>query len=678
VAQKHDEDTLLRSVALQNASAIFAQRRREDELRARLAAVVESTDDAIITKSLDGIIDTWNQGAERMFGYQAEEVVGKPITILIPQERLSEETEILDKIRRGLRIEYYETVRVCKDGARLDVGLAIAPIRDAQGVVIGASKIARDITTRKQMEEALRESEARLRGVVEATPECVIIVSPKGGLVFINPAGLGMIEADTVSSVEGICVYDLVAPEHRHDWVERHVRICGGASLNWEFEIVGLKGTRRWMETRAVPLTLMDGRIGQLAVTREITARKRAEAEREQLLINERTARAEAERASLLKDEFLATLSHELRTPLNAILGWSSILRSRGYNDQELTQGLSVIERNTRAQAQLIEDMLDMSRIISGKTRLDIQQVDLENVVKAAVASVRHSADAKEIHLDTVIDPQAGLVRGDPGRLQQCLWNLLSNAIKFTPKGGKVQVVLRQMHSSIEVSVIDTGEGISPEFLPHVFERFRQADASTTRRHGGLGLGLSIVKHLVELHGGKVRAQSSGEGQGSSFTVGLPVLAVQPYAISGGRDYPGSPASTVGSGEPVSLEGITVLAVDDDLDARNLLKHVLESCGARVVLAASAREAIKLVLSERPDMIISDIGMPGEDGYEFIRKVRALSADKGGRTPAAALTAFARAEDRTRALRAGYQMHAAKPIEPAELTAVVASLASRR
>jgi signal transduction histidine kinase/CheY-like chemotaxis protein len=460
--------------------------------------------------------------------------------------------------------------------------------------------------------------------------------------------------------------------------VERHVRICGGESLNWEFEIVGLKGTRRWMESRAVPLTLADGRIGHLAVTREITARKRAEAERERLLKNERAARAEAERASLLKDEFLATLSHELRTPLNAILGWSSILRSRAYKDEELTQGLSVIERNTRAQAQLIEDMLDMSRIISGKTRLDIQQVDLQDVVQAAVASVRHSADARDIHLDTVIDSRAGLVRGDPGRLQQCLWNLLSNAIKFTPKGGTVRVILRRVNSSIEVSVVDTGEGISAEFLPHVFERFRQADASTTRHHGGLGLGLSIVKHLVELHGGKVRAQSAGAGEGATFSVELPMLAVQPGAISGGRDYPSRPAQMAAPGEPPSLEGICVLAVDDDLDARNLLKHVLESCGARVILAASGQEAMELVLRERPDMIISDIGMPGEDGYEFIRRVRALSPDKGGRTPAAALTAFARAEDRTRALRAGYQMHAAKPIEPAELTAVVASLASRR
>jgi len=319
-----------------------------------------------------------------------------------------------------------------------------------------------------------------------------------------------------------------------------------------------------------------------------------------------------------------------------------------------------------------------MSRILSGKTRLDVQPVDLQDVVKTAVASVRHSADAKEIRLDTVIDPEARLVRGDPGRLQQCLWNLLSNAIKFTPKGGRVRVILQRVNGSVEITVVDTGEGITEEFLPHVFERFRQADASTTRHHGGLGLGLSIVKHLVELHGGQVRAQSAGPGQGASFFIELPMIMVQPGAFSARSDYASESAQAASSADLPSLRGISVLAVDDDLDALNLVKHVLENCGARVITTASGQEAMKLLLSERPDMIISDIGMPGEDGYEFIRKVRALPPDRGGRTPAAALTAFARAEDRTRALRAGYQTHAAKPIEPAELTAVVASLASRR
>ena len=407
---------------------------------------------------------------------------------------------------------------------------------------------------------------------------------------------------------------------------------------------------------------------------------RRAAKERERLLEAERSARAEAERVSRMKDEFLATLSHELRTPLNAILGWSQLLGSRGGEDAELAEGLDVIERNARVQTQLIEDLLDMSRIISGKIRLDVQRVDLADVVRAAVASVRHSATAKEIRLQIVLDPMAGPVRGDPARLQQCFWNLLSNAIKFTPKGGKINVALERVNSHLEVCVADDGQGIKPDFLPHVFERFRQADGSTTRAHGGLGLGLSIVKHLVELHGGTIRARSAGEGQGATFCIELPLMvvhaAVEPDAA---RQHPRGTASP-GEAEPLdhpSLAGIKVLVVDDEADARRLLLRVLEGCGAQVLLAASAQEGLDTLRRERPDMLISDIGMPGEDGYDFIRRVRELPADQGGRTPAAALTAFARSEDRTRALRAGYQTHVAKPVEPTELSAVVASLAMR-
>jgi CheY-like chemotaxis protein/two-component sensor histidine kinase len=363
---------------------------------------------------------------------------------------------------------------------------------------------------------------------------------------------------------------------------------------------------------------------------------------------------------------------------LNAILGWSQILRSRRREDEELQEGLAVIERNARVQTQLIEDLLDMSRIIAGKLRLDVQRVDVEDALKAAVASVRHSADAKDIRLQVVVDSLAGAVRGDPNRLQQCFWNLLSNAIKFTPKGGRVQVSLSRVNSHLEVCVADNGQGIKPEFLPHVFDRFRQADASTTRRHGGLGLGLSIVKHLVELHGGSVRAASAGEGQGATFCIELPVMVMHVPEAKTSADEARAAEEGKGYIDHPSLEGITVLAVDDEADARSLLRRVLEECGARVLLAESAAEGLAIVLRARPDMIVSDIGMPGEDGYEFIRQVRKLKPEEGGRTPAAALTAFARAEDRTRALRAGYQTHVAKPVEPTELSAVVASLAVRR
>jgi PAS domain S-box-containing protein len=669
---------LLRSVAIKNASSIYAARQREEELRARLASIVESSDDAIISKDLNGIIGTWNEGAERMFGYTATEIVGKSVTLLIPADRLHEEVQILAQLKRGERIDHYETIRVRKDGTLLDVSLSVAPISDSSGIIVGASKIARDITLRRRMEAALKTSEARLRAVVETTPECVKIVSPEGALIFMNSAGLGMIETDALASVEGACVFDLVASEHREDWIERHARICAGEKLNWEFEIVGLAGTRRWMETHAVPLPLPDGRTAQLAVTREITARKLAEAEREALLQSERAARAEAERISLVKDEFLATLSHELRTPLNAILGWSQLLARRSLNVEELNEGLGVIERNARVQTQLIDDLLDMSRIISGKIRLDVQHVDLQDVVKAAVASVRHSAEAKEIKLQVVLDPMAGPVKGDPNRLQQCFWNLLSNAIKFTPKKGRIHVSLERVNSHLEVCVTDTGQGIKPDFLPHVFERFRQADGTTTRVHGGLGLGLSIVKHLIELHGGAILAKSAGEGQGATFCIELPLLVVREHEPEIPRQHPRSTPAKFEMFDHPSLAGITVLVVDDELDARNLIRRVLEECGAQVLLASSAKEGLEVLRRERPHMLVSDIGMPGEDGYAFIRQVRNLSDADGGRTPAAALTAFARAEDRTRALRAGYQTHVAKPVEPTELSAVVASLAARR
>jgi PAS domain S-box-containing protein len=713
----------------------------DDLLRARLAAIVESSDDAIISKTLEGVIRTWNKGAQRIFGYTADEAVGKNITMLIPPDRIGEEGEIIAKLKRGERIEHYETIRVCKDGTCLDISLTISPIRDSTGQVVGASKIARDITARRRMEEALREQTrvleelnrtgAMMAGQLEleqlvqsVTDTATELTGAKFGSFFYNvtnaegesyvlytlsgapreafekfglPRNTPVFEATFRG--EGVVRsaditrdprYGKLAPHHGQPKghppvrsylavpvISRSGEVIGG--LFFGHPDVGVFGERAervvvGMSTQAA-MAIDNARLYERI--------KRAAEEREQLLLAERAARSEAERASLVKDEFLATLSHELRTPLNAILGWAQILRNRTQHDEELSEGLSVIERNTRVQTQLIEDLLDMSRIISGKIRLDVQQVDLQDVMKAAVASVRHSADAKNIRLQVVLDPLAGPVRGDPGRLQQCFWNLLSNAIKFTPKGGRVQVTLERVNSHLEACVIDDGEGIKPEFLPHLFERFRQADASTTRKHGGLGLGLSIVKHLVELHGGKVRAKSAGEGLGSTFCVELPLIVVHPPADAS-REHPRGASFQRGKAEggmPTdhpSLAGITVLAVDDEPDAAQLVKRLLESCGARVITASSAREAFDLVVSQRPDMILSDIGMPGEDGYDLIRKVRALPADQGGRIPAAALTAFARAEDRTRALRAGYQTHVAKPVESTELTAVVASLATRR
>ena len=403
---------------------------------------------------------------------------------------------------------------------------------------------------------------------------------------------------------------------------------------------------------------------------------KRAADERARLLEVERVARAELERVSLMKDEFLATLSHELRTPLNAVLGWSEILLSRIKEDSDTRRGLETISRNARAQVQLIEDLLDMNRIVSGKIRLDVQRIELAPIVEAAMESVRPSVDAKSIVLRRTIDPNAGPVFGDPNRLQQVVWNLLTNAVKFTPRGGKIDVILRRVNSHIEITVHDSGMGISADFLPHLFERFRQADSSTTRKYGGLGLGLSIVKQLVELHGGSVKAESGGDGQGATFIVTLPLRAVRSAAASQG-EHPTAVLPTIIAPE-VSLAGILVLLVDDEPDARELVRTLLADAAATVLTAGSAENGMKMVKLHRPDVIISDIGMPGRDGYQFIRDVRNISPVEGGRTPAIALTAFARSEDRTRAMLAGYQVHVSKPIEPQELVATVKSLAGHR
>ena len=420
---------------------------------------------------------------------------------------------------------------------------------------------------------------------------------------------------------------------------------------------------------------LLLGLAGQAAIAidnaRLYDDARRAAVDRAQLLEAERAARAEVERISVIKDQFLATLSHELRTPLNAILGWSDMLLTRATASDE-RRGLETIARNARVQAQLIDDLLDMNRIISGKVRLDVQRLDLIGIIDAALDSVGPSLEARSLRLHKTLDPSAGLVFGDPQRVQQIVWNLLSNAIKFTPKTGTIDVLLRRVASHVEIRVTDSGIGIAADFLPHVFERFRQADATTTRRHGGLGRGLAIVKQLVELHGGSVTAESVGVGHGASFAVELPIRAIR----DGDDAHPTSP-SHVGCGIPFQLTGVRVLIVDDDPDARELLASLLAGVDAAPTTAGSAGAALATLAEHRFDVIVSDIGMPERDGYQLMRAIRALPPERGGRTPAVAVTAFARSEDRTRALLAGYQVHLAKPIEPHELVVTVASLTGK-
>ena len=408
---------------------------------------------------------------------------------------------------------------------------------------------------------------------------------------------------------------------------------------------------------------------------RDITDRKQSEEERGELLESAQVARTEADTANTFKDEFLAILSHELRTPLTAILGWAQLLTTGKLDEQDSERALETIVRNARAQTQLIDDLLDISRIITGKLRLDVRPVELAPIIETVVDGVRPAADAKNIHLQTALDSSINPISGDPDRLQQIIWNLMTNAIKFTPKGGRVQVWLERVESHVEITISDTGQGIAPAFLPHVFERFRQSDSSSTRREGGLGLGLSIVRQLVELHGGTVTAHSEGEGEGTNFKVILPIGVHHELSnVTMTRDLVDSKILT--DWQP-SLAGLRVLVVDDELDARELVGAVLAGGGAEVVTVESAVEALEEMERQHFDVLISDIGMPLMDGYALIERVRQLPVRSGGRIPAAALTAYAGVEDRMRVLLAGYQMHIPKPVEPAELTTVVANLAER-
>jgi signal transduction histidine kinase/CheY-like chemotaxis protein len=384
-----------------------------------------------------------------------------------------------------------------------------------------------------------------------------------------------------------------------------------------------------------------------------------------------------AREADRLKDEFLAVLSHELRTPLNAIVGYSRLLHGGILSGEKAARGLETLERNASALTQIVEDILDVSRIVSGKIRLDVQPVELPLVVHNAIATVQPAADAKAIRVQTIIDPRVGPVSGDPNRLQQVMWNLLSNAVKFTPKNGRVQVRVERVNSHIEIVVSDTGIGIRPDFLPHVFERFRQADAGFTRQTAGLGLGLSIVRHIVEMHGGSVQVVSDGEGKGTTFRVRLPLMIVHDATIREPREHPRTEKQTPLTGLK-NLTGIRVMAIDDDEDALGLLRVVLEAAGADVVTLSSAADALKRVSDVKPDALVVDLGMPQIDGFDFITRIRASADAEVREIPAAALTAFARSGDRTKALDSGFEMHLAKPVDPGELVASVATLVRRR
>ena len=709
---REPDDDLLRLMGTIGSQIGEAIRRRhaEDRLReseARKGAVLQAALDCVISMDHEGRVVEWNPAAERTFGYSRDAAVGRALAdLIVPPSLRERHWQGLARYLRtgegpviGRRVEL-PALRA--DGSEFAVELAITRI-DLPGPPLFTAYL-RDITERQHAEQSLRSSEERFREMVRNVEAVFWIgdVESRKAL-YISPVYERVWGRDSRELYANFLTWlDAIHPDDRDRVAAAFGRLAAGGRYDEEYRVVRPDGSVRWVHDRGFPVR--DGAPGDAGPVRRIAGiaedvtgrRHAADALREAKAAAERdrqaaeAARDAAETANRLKDEFLATLSHELRTPLNAILGWATILRRGGAADAEdVEQGLETIERNARAQAQLIDDLLDMSRIISGKLRLDVQPVDPAAFIDAAVETVRPAAEAKDIRLQKLLDPLAGPVAGDPNRLQQVVWNLLSNAIKFTPKGGRVRVMLGRVNSHVEVVVTDSGQGISPEFLPHVFERFRQADATSTRRHGGLGLGLSIVKHLVELHGGTVRADSPGEGHGSTFTVTLPLTVIHTRAGDermAPRAHPTTPRGPAASSsaaaaapdyELVPLGGLRVLAVDDEPDARELIRRLLGGCGAEVRTCASAAEALAALDAFAPDVLISDIGMPGTDGYDFLRQVRARTATVGGRTPAIALTAFARSEDRTRALRAGYIAHVAKPVEPAELIATVASVAGR-
>jgi PAS domain S-box-containing protein len=850
----------------------------------RLAAIVESSDDAIVSKDLDGYITSWNRAAEHMFGYSADEAVGQHITLIIPKERLSEEDGVLSRIRRGESVEHFETVRIRKNGTTLPVSLTVSPIRDATGRVIGASKIARDITERTRAEALLAQAETaqadlqrRLLTLVEAsstmlaTPSLEAVLERTMSLSrelvaadayaiwrldayarewrcqtstglsddlkarilatfdedlqelpFTEPLAIDDLEsADLVSrrleayrhgGIEGLLIVPLTIggrrtatlvfySRHRHafnvvevqtaraignlaaaamttaelyeeqrksreqadflvqvgstlagsfdytqtltalahlavpaiaDWCAIDILDEDGAlrrlasaqadpkktvlaaevqegylgpgspysaesvvksgtpvvlphisdalaseSLRAEPERARVVRSLGLVSYMCVPLSAHNRVMGAISFVAADSGRHFTEQDlrfakqvtsRAGLAVENARAYVEARDANRLKDEFLATLSHELRTPLNTLLGYARMLLEGVIAPAKQRRAIEIVERNATSLSQIVADVLDVSRIISGKLRLELQPADLPTIVAEAIETVRPAADAKSIRISTTIESLDRVVQADAPRLQQVIWNLMSNAVKFTPQGGRIDVRVRHERSSILVEVADTGIGIAPDFLPYVFDRFRQADSRFSREHGGLGLGLAIARHIVEMHGGQIEVASPGPGKGATFTVSLPMAGMQTGE---------SAASVPVASAPQRLAGVRVLAVDDQQDSLWMLRDALEAAGADVTTALGGEEAIQLIESTPPDVLVADLGMPGMDGFELIKRVRRSTNAHTQQLPAAAITAYARPEDRVLALESGFQVHMPKPVDPKEIVRVVGSLAHR-
>ncbi len=679
---------LLAELELQ-AEQLRDQNQRLALSEARFATTLSSIGDGVIATDEKGLVSYLNPVAQRLTGWDPSECVGLHLDEMfcIRNEETGKvvESPVPKVLREGTIVGMANhTILVRRDGSELSIEDSAAPIRGADGALSGIVLVFRDASgarasereraglleaSQKAQEETkaaladaeglnrdLSEAEGVLRSLVDHLPELAWSARSDGYIDFYNQRWF---EYTGVSSADMLGwgwtqVHD---PTMLEGVIERWTHsIETGERFEMEFPLRGADGQFRWFLTRVAPLRDGSGKVVRWFGTNTDIHRQRQEGQK-------------AVEANVAKDEFLATASHELRNPLSAILGWARLLRAGDVDPKMFAKGLETIERNANAQVQLIEDILDGSRIITGNLRLEVTPLDLIQVVQTAVDTLRTAADAKQIQLVTRLDPKAARVVGDPERLQQIVWNLVSNAVKFTPQGGSVEVRLERTAAHLELSVKDSGEGIEPTFLPYVFDRFRQADASSTRRHGGLGLGLALVRHLVEAHGGTVHAESEGIGNGARFLVHLPVRAL--YVDEETLDAEMAKSSSKSS---AILEGVEVLVVDDEPDGRDLVATVLCMQGASVTVASGAEEALALFQKNPVKVIVSDVGMPGMDGYELIRRIRRLSPETALGVRAIALTAYVREKDRRLALDAGFQTHLAKPVDPGELVRAVAEL----
>jgi len=677
------------------------------EAQSRLAALVEGSDDAIIGKTLDGVITSWNRGAEKIFGYTADEALGQPITMIIPPERLAEEADVLATLRRSERVDPFDTIRLTKDRRAIPVSLAVSPIANDRGVIIGASTIASDITERVRRERTRRfldETGSMLGASLEydkilktlprlAVPTmadlCTVDVLTAGGA--IERLGTAHVDPDKERLAHALVQRYPLTPSAQLGVPEvlRTGRSALYPEAPWwlterarqtdeDREMLRALGMRSLM---IVPMIARGRTLGAITFVSAESGRRYGEddlvlaenlAQRAAIAIDNARLYTEAQDANRAKDEFLAVLSHELRTPLTSILGWARMMTTANLEPSRMLQAAAAIERNARLQAQLVNDLLDVSRIIAGKIELEMRPANLLPIIENAKEAPSRAAVAKGVHLEVQLDPSTGWVMGDPLRLEQVVTNLIDNAVKFTPAGGRVDVRLAPRDEHAELIVRDTGIGIERDVLPHIFERFRQADSRTTRRHGGLGLGLTIVRTLVEQHAGTVSVASAGSGQGTTFTVLLPIAGsrIDDTATSEIRD------ARRAARRRRRLDNVRVLLVEDDRDTRELVSDALTACGAEVRTAGDVDGALEIGRHYAADVLITDIAMPGKDGYDLLAAFRELSPTHR-RIPLIALTALAGREHRTKVLAAGFERHVAKPIDPDDLVAIVAETVAR-